>query len=47
MPAKDRYYQAVRNTLEADGWTINKGRLRFLVFSIEKERILQWLPEKS
>jgi hypothetical protein len=26
---------------------LSKGRLRLLVFSIEKERILQWLPEKS
>lgn len=26
---------------------LNKGRLRVLVFSVEKERILQWLPEKS
>jgi XisH protein len=140
MPAKDRYHNAVRNALEADGWTITadpltlrvgtrdlyvdlgaerllaaergsekigvevkslggispiasleqalgqfvlysdalelleperllflavpesakellaepigqlllkKERLRVLVFSVEKERILQWLPEKS
>lgn len=26
---------------------LNKRRLRVLVFSVEKERILQWLPEKS